>query len=152
VGPETAAWAAQWADGLVTVGTDPEALSAVVGAYRDAGGRGPAMLQVHLSFAATEDEALQLAHDQWRAAAVGQPAAWDLDSVAAFDAATADVPVADMRDKVLIAVDLPETVARIQALGDVGFDTVYLHHVGKEQQPFIDAFGEQVLPALKETR
>jgi len=148
VGPATAAWAAEWADGLVTVGTDPAGLREVVGAYRDAGGRGPVMLQMHVSYAGSEDAALRLAHDQWRGAAIGPPEAWDLDSVAAFDAATADVPVAEMRDKVLVAVDLPAVVDRIRTLGDLGFDTIYLHHVGKDQRPFIDAFAEHVLPAF----
>ena len=40
--------------------------------------------------------------------------------------------------------------AMSKALGEVGFDTIYLHHVGKEQLPFIHAFGEHVLPRLRE--
>lgn len=62
----TAAWCAQWADGLITVNAPRERLREVVGAYREAGGRGPAHLQVHLSWAPDEDQALALAHDQWR--------------------------------------------------------------------------------------
>ena len=31
---------------------------------------------------------------------------------------------------------------------DLGLDALYLHHVGKEQDEFIDAFGDQVLPQL----
>ena len=31
---------------------------------------------------------------------------------------------------------------------DLGFDEIYLHHVGQEQRPFLDAFGEHVLPQL----
>ena len=31
----------------------------------------------------------------------------------------------------------------------LGFDDLYLHFVGQEQERFIDAFGEQVLPALR---
>jgi hypothetical protein len=30
----------------------------------------------------------------------------------------------------------------------VGVDEVYLHHVGQEQNRFIDVFGEHVLPQL----
>jgi hypothetical protein len=29
---------------------------------------------------------------------------------------------------------------------DLGFDRIYLHHVGKEQERFLDVFGERVLP------
>ena len=31
---------------------------------------------------------------------------------------------------------------------ELGFDAIYLHHVGKEQRAFIEAFGEHVLPRL----
>lgn len=66
VSAETAASVAAWAEGLVTVGQPPEALRRVVDAYREAGGRVPVMLQVHLSWAPTEDEAGAVAHDQGR--------------------------------------------------------------------------------------
>ena len=32
---------------------------------------------------------------------------------------------------------------------DLGFDRIYLHHVGQDLMPFIDAFGSKVLPALR---
>ena len=32
---------------------------------------------------------------------------------------------------------------------ELGFDKIYLHHVGQEQDAFIDAFGEKVLPQLR---
>ena len=35
-----------------------------------------------------------------------------------------------------------------QELAELGFDEIYLHHVGQEQRRFIEAFGEHVLPAL----
>ena len=49
VSAETAAWAADWADGLITVNQPLDLLRRVVGSYRDAGGRGELHLQVHLS-------------------------------------------------------------------------------------------------------
>jgi hypothetical protein len=38
---------------------------------------------------------------------------------------------------------------RIAELAAVGFDDIYLHFVGQEQAGFIDAFGKEVLPALR---
>ena len=58
VTPQTAARHAAWADGLVTVNQPKETLQKVLDSYREAGGRGPARLQIHLSWAPTEDEAL----------------------------------------------------------------------------------------------
>src|SRR6185312_6201544 len=54
VSTKTAAWCAGWADGLVTVNAPEEHLRAMIAAYRDAGGRGPLCLQVHLSWAPSE--------------------------------------------------------------------------------------------------
>ena len=85
VTPETAARHAAWADGLVTVNQPLETLRQVLDAYRDAGGRGPARLQMHLSWAPTDDEALAIAHDQWRSNVLGPPVCWDTETVEAFD-------------------------------------------------------------------
>ena len=37
----------------------------------------------------------------------------------------------------------------LRELATLGFDEIYLHHVGREQERFIDAFGEHVLPELR---
>ncbi len=37
----------------------------------------------------------------------------------------------------------------LQELAELGFEAIYLHHVGQELEPFIDAFGEHVLPELR---
>src|SRR3712207_613363 len=57
---------ADWADGLVTTNQPLDTLRELTSAYRDAGGRGELSVQVHLSWAPTEDEAYAFAHDQWR--------------------------------------------------------------------------------------
>src|SRR5690606_3615295 len=78
VSEQTAAWCAEWADGLITVGTDPGRVRGVLEAYRAAGGTGPAHLQVHLSYAADEETALGIAHEQWRTNVFASPLCWDL--------------------------------------------------------------------------
>ena len=47
---ETAAWAAEWADGLITTNHPLDKLRRIVDAYRGAGGRGSLRLQ-HLAYA-----------------------------------------------------------------------------------------------------
>jgi alkanesulfonate monooxygenase SsuD/methylene tetrahydromethanopterin reductase-like flavin-dependent oxidoreductase (luciferase family) len=51
---------------------------------------------------------------------------------------------------VLVSADLAWHRDRLAELVGLGFDGVWIHHVGKEQQPFLDAFGEHVLPGLRE--
>jgi alkanesulfonate monooxygenase SsuD/methylene tetrahydromethanopterin reductase-like flavin-dependent oxidoreductase (luciferase family) len=103
---------------------------------------------VHLSWAASEDEALSIAYDQWRTSVFQAPLCWDLATIERFDIAATHVRPEDMRGPVLVSSDLGQHVAWIQELAALGFDAVHLHRVGREQRRFIDAFGEHVLPAL----
>lgn len=85
----TARWAAAWADGLITINQPPEVLRELIDAYRSAGGQGPLVLQAHLSYAPTYDEALAIAHDQWRTNIFAPPVPWELATVEIFEAAAA---------------------------------------------------------------
>jgi G6PDH family F420-dependent oxidoreductase len=156
VGPavsvDSAARVARWSDGMVTVNQPVETLRELVAAHRDAGGTGPLALQVHLSWAPTEAEAEAIAHDQWRTNVFGEPVAWDLETVRAFDMVAQDVTVDRVRGVVDVSADLGRHRERLAEYAALGFDEIYLHHVGQEQQRFIDAFGEHVLPELKASR
>lgn len=149
VSATTAAAHADWADGLVTVNGPDRTLREVVTAYRDAGGQGETVLQVHLSYDPDEDRAARIAHDQWRSNVMGPPAAWDIDSAAVFDQVGEHVTVQAVREAVLVSCDLGWFAGRLRELADLGFDRLYLHHVGQEQDGFLDAFGEHVLPQLR---
>ena len=151
VTPETAARHAEWADALITVNQPLDRLRAVLDAYRDAGGVGPARLQIHLSWAPTEDEALAIAHDQWRSNVLGPPLAWDTETVEAFDLVSELVTPEQVTQAVRVSADLGQHVAWLQEYVDQGWDELYLHFVGKEQEAYLDAFGEHVLPQLDPT-
>jgi probable non-F420 flavinoid oxidoreductase len=151
VSPATAEWAAGWADGLATVAQAPDDLKRMVGAYRGAGGKGPLVLQVHVSYAQSDDEALAIAHDQWRTNVFSPPVCWDLDTPEAFDEAAKHVQPADMHSTVLISSDPGWHAAKLAEFADLGFDEIYLHQVGVEQSEFIDVFGERVLPQVLQT-
>ncbi len=145
----TARLAASWADGLVTLNQPAEQLRRVLDAYRQAGGKGPARLQVHLAYASTGREADEIAHDQWRSNVFPSPAIWDIDTPEVFDQVSAHVPVEVVRRSVRVSADLPRHVDWLQEYVQLGFDELYLHHVGQDQQHFLDTFGQHVLPRLK---
>ncbi|HSK16302.1 MAG TPA: TIGR03885 family FMN-dependent LLM class oxidoreductase [Gaiellaceae bacterium] len=149
VTPETARRVGGWADGLITVNQPPEDLRSVLDEFREGGGEGkPTALQVHLSWAPDEQEALDLAYDQWRTNVFGPPLAWDLATAEQFDQAAAHVRPEDVREKVLVSADAGRHAGWLQELAGLGFDELYLHHVGREQRAFVEAFGEEVLPRL----
>ena len=148
VSVETAGWVAEWADGLATIAQPHARLTQMIDAYRGAGGAGKLVLQVHLSYARTDEEALAVAHDQWRTNVFAPPVCWDLDTPEAFDEAAKHVPPAAMHDSVLISSDTGRQAAWLAELAELGFDDIYLHNVGVDQDLFIDDFGEHVLPQL----
>jgi probable non-F420 flavinoid oxidoreductase len=149
VSVETARWCAGWADGLVTVNAPEARLREMIAAYRDAGGRGPVCLQVHLSWAESEAEAEAIAYDQWRSNVFAPPICWDLETVEAFDVVSADVTIEKVRTVVNVSADPSQHVAWLRGYAGLGFDRIYLHHVGKDLQPFVETFGAKVLPELR---
>jgi probable non-F420 flavinoid oxidoreductase len=147
VSEETARVVGSWADGLITVNQHPTTLRRVIDAFRDGGGGGkPVHVQVHLSWAKQEQKALAIAHEQWRTNVFGSPLMWDLELPARFDEAARHVRPADLCDTVLVSAEPARHAAWIEEIAGMGVDGVYLHHVGREQERFIDVFGERVLP------
>ena len=151
VSVETARISAAWADGLATINQPAEHLRRMLEAYRENGGRGKAVLQVHLSWAPDEAEAVAIAHDQWRTNVFAPPVPWDLETPEHFDVVAQDVTEQQVRGSVLVSADAGQHAEWLQNLVALGFDEIYLHHVGQEQQRFIDTFGEKVLPQLAPT-
>ena len=140
---------AAWADGLVTINQPVSVLRDIVSAYRDAGGRGPLALQVHLSWAPTRAEADAIAFDQWRSNVFTEPVNWDTETQQGFDVMAEHVDLEAVRGAVEVSHDLSWHRDRLAELAAVGFDDLYLHHVGQEQTAFLDTFGSEVLPALR---
>jgi probable non-F420 flavinoid oxidoreductase len=149
VSEETARVVGGWADGLVTLIQPVETLRRVVDAFREGGGEDkPVSVQVHLSWAEDDETALAIAHDQWRSNVFGSTLAWNLELPAQFDAAAEFVRPEDVCRSVLVSSDLGRHVDWLQGVVAIGADAVYLHHVGQEQQRFIETFGDKVLPEV----
>jgi probable non-F420 flavinoid oxidoreductase len=151
ISPGTAAWVGGWADGLVTINQPHDRLREVIEAFREGGGEGkPLYLQVHLSWAADEEVALAVAHDQWRSNVFDPVLAMELALPEEFDAAARYVTPEDVRSAVLVSADLGRHTAWLGEYLELGFDRLYLHEVGQaeHQRPFIDAFGSKVVPEL----
>ena len=62
-------------------------------------------MQVHLSWAPTDDEARAIAHDQWRTGLLPGPLVWELDSPEAFDARTADATPGEVAETMQVLGD-----------------------------------------------
>jgi probable non-F420 flavinoid oxidoreductase len=146
---ETAEFVGGWADGLLTVGAPLDQARKVVGSFRRGGGAGkPMAVQVTMSWAPSEAEALEQAFDQRRFQALGGEANWDLRTPEDFEHATRFVRPEDMRSCVLVSSDLGQHAAWLNELAEMGFKELLLHQVGRNQIEFLEAIGAKVLPQL----
>jgi coenzyme F420-dependent glucose-6-phosphate dehydrogenase len=153
-GPLTAKRAGRQADGIITPGAPAEKITSLLGRF-DAGakeaGRDPGsqvkILQLHLSWAATEQEALDNAVRDWPNGGMKFPKQ-DIRSPFDFEQMAKLVRPEDFEGRMLITSDLDAHRAEIQRYLDLGFDRIYLHNVGSNQLEWIEAFGREVLPKL----
>ncbi|MEO8908317.1 MAG: TIGR03557 family F420-dependent LLM class oxidoreductase [Microbacteriaceae bacterium] len=153
-GPVTAKRAGRHADGLITVGAPLEKIGGLMARF-DAGAReagkdpsnAPKLLQLHLSWAETDEEALANALREWPNGGMRFPKA-DIRSPFEFEQIAKLVRPEDFEGRMVISSDPDVHRAAIQRCVDVGFDRIYLHNVGRNQREWIDVFGRDVLPKL----
>lgn len=148
VSPATAARVATWADGLITINQPDGGHRETLAAYREAGGSGPAVLQVHLSWHPDRDTARAAAHDQWREAVLGSDVGWEIRQPEHFEQAARFATPDDVERHVHVASDLRAHADWLREHAAPGFDRVMLHQVGADQQAFVEQFGAHVLPEV----
>jgi len=150
VTPETAAWLGSWADGLVTINKPMEKLKEIVAAFRSGGGAGkPISIKVQLSYDTDGDLALQGAFEQWKTNIFESSLLSDLTTVEQFEAAAKYVRPEDMHEAVHISANLEEHLEILRSYKSMGFETLILHNVNKNQKTFIEDFGKHVIPKLQ---
>jgi len=150
VTPETAGWVAGWADALITVSQPDDQLDRIVEAFRTGGGEGkPMYLQVHLAYAPSESEARDAAFVQWRQNTLDNRVMTELAHPAQIAAAAAHVTHDDLDAAVRISSDPGRHVEWLRGDLERGFDALYLHEVGPDQERFVETFGREVLPRMR---
>lgn len=103
-----------------------------------------------MNWADSDDEAMAIARDQWRNGLVTPPRAWDIEQPEDFDREAGEVDDEALRRAVIVAHDAGELAERVAGLVRIGFNRVYLHHVGQDQSGFLAAAEAEILPRLRE--
>lgn len=149
---ETAAWAGSWADGIITIRSDLGTTKSIIDAFRKNGGAGkPIALQYQLSWAPDVVTATKEAHDQWRHAGLPPSAGVsgaDTPTPEEFDALSEDVTPRDIRRNMIISSQPDIILEDLRQYMALGFDEIYLHNAGRNQEEFIECFGEELLPKI----
>ena len=146
----TAAWLAEWADGMITVGTpDQERMERLVEAFRERAPEKPVYVKVQLSYDEDEEAALEGAYEQWRTNCVPGPVTENLRTTEQYDRVGETVTREAVKRNVRVSADLDQHVEWLRRDLDIGFEKIVLHNVNTNQEAFIERFGEDVLPALE---
>jgi G6PDH family F420-dependent oxidoreductase len=141
-GEESARRASDVGDGFWSVGPQD-----VVEEYE---GDGPKMTQLTMCVADSEDEAVKTAHENWRQSALPGELNQILPTPKHFDEATQMVTEETMREgSTLTSTDPQEHIDSIQQCLDAGYDHVYFHQIGDDQEAFFEFYEEEVLPSFR---
>jgi probable non-F420 flavinoid oxidoreductase len=147
---ETAAWLAEWADGMITVGTpDHESDAGIVEAFRENAPEKPVYLKAQHSYGADEESALEGAHEQWRTNCIPGPVTQQLRTPEEYAELGDQVTREQIEENVRVSADLDDHVEWLRNDLDLGVDRVFVHNVNTNQEAFIEDFGEDVLPAFE---
>jgi coenzyme F420-dependent glucose-6-phosphate dehydrogenase len=143
--PRMARLAGKIGDGFI--GTGPE--RKVVEAYRSAGGDGPRFGQVTLCWSRSVDEARRTAFEWWPTAAIRGNASQELALPKDFEDLAGMVDEDAVAKSVVCAADERPILEAIEKYVDAGYDHVYLHQVGPDQQGFLEFAERSILPAFE---
>lgn len=153
-GPIMAGRTGKFTDGIITVGAADEKLNMLMERFekgaKEAGkdpAKMPRMLQIKVSFADSEEQAIEQAVREWPNGGMPFPKA-DIRNPEDFEAMSKLVRPENFKNRVLMSPDLDEHVAQIQHYIDLGFGEIYIHNVGRNQEAFITAYGDRVIPKL----
>ncbi len=141
--------AAELGDGMYGLVPDAD----VIKTFDEAGGEGkPKIGQVHVCWAASEDKAKKTALEYWPNAVAGGNLPWEMPLPSLFEAATEWADEDDIAEEIVCATEAGPLVEAIEEFVDAGYDYVYFHQVGPEQEEFLEFSKSELLPALADVR
>jgi coenzyme F420-dependent glucose-6-phosphate dehydrogenase len=141
-------------DGLIATTPDPSLVEAFLDergagdSGQGPGGAPPRIGQLTVCWAPDEDSARRTAHEWWPNAALHGELTAELPLPAHFEQATVEVTEEQIARSIVCGPDADAHIRAIAQFVDAGFDHVYVHQVGPDQQGFMRFYGERVLPAF----
>ncbi len=143
-GPEAAELAARAGDALVSTAPDKE----LIDAYLAAGGNGARYGQLTVCWAEDKERAVQTALEYWPNAGLKGELGQELPLPRHFEQAAGNVDEKTIESVVVCGPDLGPYLEQITAFEDAGFDHVYLHQVGADQDGFFEFARNELLVSV----
>lgn len=144
-GDSTARFAGEFGDGLVATSPDEEVVEAVAEIHD---GDGTHYGQATVCWAESDEKARSTAAEWWPNSALPGQLTQELPTPRHFEEATSALSEEDVADSYVCSSDPDDHIASIEAYVEVGFDNVYVHQTGPDQEGFIDVYEREVLPSF----
>jgi len=144
-GPKALDVAARIGDGFITTQDDAD----MVSSWKEKSGGKPAQGGVKVSWADTQEEGVEIAHRLWANAGLPGELSQVLPSPQHFEQASELVTKESTAESVVCGPDIDKHVEAMQSYVDAGLDEVYVANMGPNFLAMIEAYGRDVLPALK---
>jgi coenzyme F420-dependent glucose-6-phosphate dehydrogenase len=146
-GPESAELAGRIGDGLISTAPEAELREK----FEAAGGRGkPCYGQVHVCWAADEATARRTAFEQWPTTAIKGELGQELALPRYFEQAAGMLREEDVAKLIVCGPDPERHLAEIRKFAEAGFDYVYVHQVGPDQEGFFRFYEREILPKFQQ--
>jgi coenzyme F420-dependent glucose-6-phosphate dehydrogenase len=144
-GDDAAEVAGRLGDGLVALAPDADVLEG----FRNAGGAGkPIVGMTHVCWADSRDHALDTVREFWPTSGIPHLLNAELPLPVHFDEAASVVPEEQISEKMVLGGDVDEHLDELRQYRDAGFDRLWVHQVGPEQEGFLRFYAEKILPEL----
>jgi G6PDH family F420-dependent oxidoreductase len=148
-GTEAAELAGRIADGLISTAPKAELVEAFEGEPDGAGESGrPRYCQLTVCWASDEASARRTAHEWWPNAALASPLKSELPLPAHFEAAAEKVTEDMVAEEVVCGPDPEKHLEKIHEMVEAGYDHVYIHQVGPDQEGFMRFYQAEIMPNL----
>jgi G6PDH family F420-dependent oxidoreductase len=145
-GEKSAVLAGRIGDGLISTAPARE----VVETFEQNGSKGkPKVAQVTVCWAKSEAEGIKTAHEIWPNSAIPGELSQELPSPAHFEQAAKLVTEDAVAKTIACGPDPEKHVAEIQKYIDAGFDHLYVHQVGPDQEGFLNFYKHEILPRYR---
>ncbi len=144
-GPKAAALSGRIGDGLCATTAE----RSLVEGFENAGGAGkPRYGQMTVCWAEDEASGRRTAHEYWAFSSLPGELGQELPTPTHFEQAVQLVTEEQVAESVVCGPDPERHLAKLREYVDAGFDHVYVHQVGPDQEGFLRFYERDVLPRV----
>ena len=143
-GERSVSVAAEIGDALVAVAPQDD----LVDNYRRAGGKGPTYAEVNVCWAETEEDARRTVYEYWPVAGFKGQLMQELALPSQFESGAEMVDEDAASENVACGPDPEVHLAEIRKFADAGFDHLWIHQIGPDQDGFFRFFERELRPRL----